>query len=674
MIYNIKNFCLLSLALFSAVSNAATLPTRFNNQVIMSDNLTLTHLAAGACYLDAGHSAATVSTIGATELGYLAGLTGNVQTQINAATTSLALPAASVFVGSASNVAVAKPVSGAITIASTGVTTLGTSVVSDTNVAPGASVGYTKLNLTGKITAADIQVSAGIPYNKLSLLGSITNSDLAGSINDSKLLSSYVKADGTRTLSADWNIGSHKLTSLSDPTSAQDAATKSYVDTAAANEGVAKKECQYATAAALPTYVYANGSSGVGATLTGFAFGAITVDGSSPSVGDRILVKNETAGNAPYNGIYTVTTVGSGAAFFVLTRATDFNQASEMLPGSFTYIVGGSTLAGTTFSFTTSAAITVGTTSLAFAQTAGPGSVTGGTGITVTGSSVALTTPVAAANGGTGLSSVTSHGVVLGNGASALNVLPAASTGTLLTGQGASADPAFGYNPVLGVAGATQGSLSLAGSTSGQVKLQANPSSSTFTFQLPNNMGTVDYVLRTDGFGATTWVPQSGGGGGGTWTYASSVLTTRDTSDPTVNFHYRTLIKGSGTLNTSDTDGSAQVSSTNGLQLFVFNGTGAGTSGQPNQWLFKLPAGKAYVWEFYQTTGRAGSIYVDYQNDGASDEYGAFYGCDAQGLCFMSIPLVTSANAGRGFFKPGTTSSGGASNAQQNVYFDVKYQ
>ena len=123
-----------------------------------------------------------------------------------------------------------------------------------------------------------------------------------------------------------------------------------------------KQACKYATNAALATNVYANGSSGVGATLTGFAFGAVSVDGSTPSVGDRILVKNETAGED--NGVYTVTAVGSGAAFYILTRATDFDQTVEINNGDTVPIISGTANAESNWTLTAGGAPTMGSTTL----------------------------------------------------------------------------------------------------------------------------------------------------------------------------------------------------------------------------------------------------------------------------------------------------------------------
>lgn len=189
----------------------------------------------------------------------------------------------------------------------------------------------------------------------------------------------------------DYSLNSHKLTSVTDPTSAQDAATKAYVDSVVASTDY-KDASVYATTAALPTLVYNNGSSGVGATLTGVSVGALSVDSNTPSVGDRILVKDQAS--AFQNGIYTVTTVGSGIAVFVLTRATDFDQSADIDAGDATYVLSGTVNAGRSYVLTTTGTVTVGTTNLSFSLVSGPGSILAGTGISVTGLTVSIDTAV----------------------------------------------------------------------------------------------------------------------------------------------------------------------------------------------------------------------------------------------------------------------------------------
>jgi len=77
---------------------------------------------------------------------------------------------------------------------------------------------------------------------------------------------------------------------------------------------------------------YANGAAGVGATLTNAgSLAAISIDGINPALNSRVLVKNQA--NTYENGIYVVTTVGSGSVAWVLTRANDYNQPSEINPG-----------------------------------------------------------------------------------------------------------------------------------------------------------------------------------------------------------------------------------------------------------------------------------------------------------------------------------------------------
>ena len=93
---------------------------------------------------------------------------------------------------------------------------------------------------------------------------------------------------------------------------------------------------QCATAAALPAYAQAG--AGVGATLTANVAAVLTIDGYAVLLGDRVLVKNGAAGKD--NGIYTVTTLGTGAVKWVLTRAADFVLPAEV-PGAFVFALNG---------------------------------------------------------------------------------------------------------------------------------------------------------------------------------------------------------------------------------------------------------------------------------------------------------------------------------------------
>ena len=187
------------------------------------------------------------------------------------------------------------------------------------------------------------------------------------------------------------------------PSNSNDIANKAYVDAAVSNVNY-HAACNYATTADLGAVTYNNGSSGVGATITKTApFATLAIDGANPSTTQRILVKNES--NGAYNGIYTVTSVGSALTGWVLTRATDYDQVgtgvNEIAPGDTTYIVSGTTNAGTQWVQTTDFPITIGTTTINFAQIAGPGSYTAGTGLTLSGTQFSITnTTVTAASYG----------------------------------------------------------------------------------------------------------------------------------------------------------------------------------------------------------------------------------------------------------------------------------
>lgn len=186
-------------------------------------------------------------------------------------------------------------------------------------------------------------------------------------------------------------LGSSTATTQAPADNSTKLATTAYVDNAVLGQRF-KEAVKYASIAPLPSIIYANGSSGVGATLTGVALAAISLDSSSPAVNDRVLIKNQASDFQ--NGIYTVTATGSGIAVFVLTRTTDFDQSSDIQTGDTIFVTAGSTLSNTTWTYNGIDSPTMGTTSLTFVQAAGQGSFTGGNGITITGTSIAIDTTV----------------------------------------------------------------------------------------------------------------------------------------------------------------------------------------------------------------------------------------------------------------------------------------
>lgn len=149
----------------------------------------------------------------------------------------------------------------------------------------------------------------------------------------------------------------------SSPTFANDLVNKAYADSISA--GFTFKAAVICATTANLSATYANGASGVGATLTEVGNGVFTVDGISPTILSRVLVKNQST--TANNGIYTVTNAGSAGTPYILTRATDFDSPSEIAAGSIIFVQTGTTLANTSW-VQTNPVVTVGTDPIQFIQ------------------------------------------------------------------------------------------------------------------------------------------------------------------------------------------------------------------------------------------------------------------------------------------------------------------
>ena len=255
--------------------------------------------------------------------------------------------------------------------------------------------------------------------------GTLTGATLAAGVTASSLTSLGTIANLTATAG----------TVATTPTASTDIANKLYVDTVA--QGLdAKASCVAATTADI--------------TLSG----AQTIDGVSVVAGNRVLVKNQSL--SQNNGIYLC---ASGS----WTRTTDADTWDE-LTSAFTFIEQGTVNADTGYVCTANAGGTLGTTALPWSQFSGAGTFTAGTGLTLTGSVFSLTSPVAVANGGTGLTSLGSGVATFLGTPSSANLAAAVSDET---GSGAlvfATSPTL-VTPNLGAASAT--SLAASGTVTG---------------------------------------------------------------------------------------------------------------------------------------------------------------------------------------------------------------
>ena len=283
------------------------------------------------------------------------------------------------------------------------------------------------------------------------------------------------------------DMGANRVTNVADPTSAQDSATKAYVD--AVKQGLdVKDSVSCATTADVSSWTY-NNSAG---TLTASGNGAVSLDSVALTLNMRVLVKNQDP--ATENGIYYVSTAGAGGATLVLTRAADANTGAELSGGTFVFVEQGTVAAENGYVFTHNGDATFGTTTLTVSQFSGAGQIIAGTSLTKTGNTMnvatdnttmftlsdalsvkstgtagqvlrstgtagqaavygqldlansnAVTGITAVANGGTGVNTIGANQLMTGDGTSAVNLIAVGTSGQVLISAGSGTDPSFGH-------------------------------------------------------------------------------------------------------------------------------------------------------------------------------------------------------------------------------------
>lgn len=336
--------------------------------------------------------------------GYISNVTGLITAGTNVTITGSGTSGSPYVInasGGASGVSSVASADGSITVTNP-TTTVDLAVVKAPKLSTGRTISitgditYTSAsfdgsgNVTGAGTLATVNSNVGsfaiatITVNAKGLVTAASAASTTGSGN-------VVLATSPTITGA--SLGTSTATTQTFGDNSTNIATTAFVQAAALGQDF-KQAVTVATTGALTTYTYNNGSSGVGATITLIATGVIAFDGTNLTAGMRVLVKNETSTNTPYNGIYTVTVAGALGVALVLTRATDFNQSGEIDTGDSVFVASGTTLGTTTWAYNGANNPTMGTTNITFAQTAGQGSFTGGNGIVITGVSIAIDTTV----------------------------------------------------------------------------------------------------------------------------------------------------------------------------------------------------------------------------------------------------------------------------------------
>lgn len=242
--------------------------------------------------------------------------------------------------------------------------TLANSGVTAGTYGSATQVGQVSVDAKGRVTAAS---NVAITFPVTSVAGrtgaiTLTTTDVSEGTNlyytDVRVRAN--RLDQLAAPTAAVALNSQKITGLADPTAAQDAATKNYVDLTV--QGLDPK-------ASVKAATTANVAS---------LSGTMTIDGVALAAGDRVLVKDQTTPSA--NGVYVV-------AASAWARSDDLSTWAEHV-SAYLFVEQGTVNADVGFLCTVDAGGTLGTTAITFVQFNGAGQIVAGAGLTKTGNTI----------------------------------------------------------------------------------------------------------------------------------------------------------------------------------------------------------------------------------------------------------------------------------------------